>query len=157
MKNCRKVEDAIHRPSGPVAVAKSPITNEPETLMTNVPQGKVSPTLLAMKPEAPHRARLPKPPPTNIHSAFHINPTAPRLVVLVGVISAETDQAVFPFGKANSIAATNCGTTPARLATGISGARVLDSRPAAPIMRPALETVGAFGNRQLTNRSESKM
>ena len=105
MKNWRKVEDAIHRPSGPVAVANQPMTNEPVTLMTNVPQGKVSPTRLAIKPEAPHRARLPRPPPTKIHSAFHINPTAPRLMALVGVISTETDQAVFPFGKANSIAA----------------------------------------------------
>jgi hypothetical protein len=62
---------------------------------------------LAMKPEAPHRARLPRPPPIKIQSAFHINPTAPRLMALVGVISTETDQAVFPFGKANSIAAAN--------------------------------------------------
>jgi hypothetical protein len=80
------------------------MANEPVTLMTNVPHGKVWPTRLAMKPEAPHRARLPKPPPTNIHSAFHINPTPPQHMALVGVISAETDQAVFPFGKANSIA-----------------------------------------------------
>src|ERR1035441_6687960 len=101
MKNWRKVDDAIHLPSGPVAVANSPMTNEPVTLMTNVPQGKVSPTLLAINPEAPHRARLPKPPPTNIHSAFHIIPTPPTHMALVGVISAETDQAVFPFGRAS--------------------------------------------------------
>jgi hypothetical protein len=105
MKNWRKVEDATHRPSGPVAVANHPITNEPVTFTTKVPQGKVSPTLLAMRPEAPHRARLPKPPPIKTQSAFHINPTAPQLMALVGVISTETDQAVFPFGKANSIAA----------------------------------------------------
>jgi hypothetical protein len=110
-----------------------------------------------MKPEAPQRARLPKPPPTKIHSAFHINPTAPRRVALVGVISAEDGQAVFPFGKANSIAAANCGTTSARLATGIPGTCVLDSRPAAYIMRPALETKGAFGNQELTNGKESNV
>src|ERR1035441_1119952 len=102
MMNWRKVEEAIHRPSGPVAVANHPMTNDPETLMTNVPQGKVSPTRFAMKPEAPHRAKLPKPPPTNIHSAFHINPTPPQHMALVGVISAETDQAVFQIGRANS-------------------------------------------------------
>jgi hypothetical protein len=73
---------------------------------------------------------------------------------VVGVISTETDQAVFPFGKANSIAATNCGTTAALLATGIPGARVLDSRPAASIMRPALDTKGAFGYQELTNGNE---
>src|SRR5271169_3622599 len=106
MKNWRKVEDAIHRPSGPVAVANHPMTNEPEMFTISVPQGKVSPTLLAMKPEAPHRARLPRPPPTKIHSAFHINPTPPRYMAVIGVISTETNQAVFPFGKANPIAAT---------------------------------------------------
>ena len=31
---------AIHRPSGPVAVANSPMTNEPETLMTKRSPGK---------------------------------------------------------------------------------------------------------------------
>jgi len=105
MKNCRNVAGASHRPSGPVAVANSPMTNEPETLMQSVPQGKVSPILLAMKPEAPHLAKLPRPPPTNIHSALHISPTPPRHMTVVGVISTETDQAIFPFGKANPIAA----------------------------------------------------
>jgi hypothetical protein len=77
---------------------------EPLTFTTSVPQGKVWPMVLAIQPEAPHRAKLPRPPPIKIHSAFHIIPTAPRYIALVGVISTETDQAVFPCGKANPIA-----------------------------------------------------
>src|SRR2546429_2177276 len=41
MKNCRKVGAASQRPSGPVTVANSPMTNEPLTLTKSVPQGKV--------------------------------------------------------------------------------------------------------------------
>src|SRR5437867_9446280 len=48
------------------------MTKDPLTLTHSVPQGKVSPTRLATMPENHHRARLPKPPPTKIHSAFHI-------------------------------------------------------------------------------------
>jgi hypothetical protein len=78
-------------------------------------------------------------------------------VVLVGVISAEGVQAVFPSGKANPIAAANCGTTPPRLAIGVSGSSfwgTLDSQAVASIMRSALDTKGAFGNRELTNGNE---
>jgi hypothetical protein len=115
MKNCRNEAGAIHRPSGPVAVANSPMMNEPVTFTQSVPQGKVSPNLLAMRPEAPHRAKLPKPPPTNIHSALHINPTPPRHMALVGVISAETDQAVLSLREtANSIATADDTANPAR-------------------------------------------
>src|SRR5437899_3880242 len=73
MKNWRNEAGASHRPSGPVIVAKSPITKQPETFTTSVPQGNVWPTLLAMKPETHHRAKVPSPPPTKIHSAFSIS------------------------------------------------------------------------------------
>src|SRR5713226_6616185 len=78
MKNWRNVAGAIHRPSGPVAVANSPMMNEPETLTNRVPQGNVSPTLFAINPEQPQRARLPSPPPIKTHSAFHIIPNPPQ-------------------------------------------------------------------------------
>src|SRR4051812_8546785 len=78
MKNCRNVAGASHRPSGPVTVANKPIIKEPVTFTISVPHGKVSPNLFATIPDAPQRARLPNPPPTNIHSAFHINPTRPQ-------------------------------------------------------------------------------
>src|SRR5215468_5173540 len=96
MKNCRNVSLASHLPSGSVAVANKPITNEPEMFTINVPHGNVSPNLFATKPDTPQRARLPKPPPTNIHSAFHINSNLANSMALVGVISTEMFQAVFP-------------------------------------------------------------
>src|SRR3954470_5817339 len=95
MKKLRNVPDAIQRPPGSVSVAKRPMINEPLRFTMSVPQGKVWPNVLAIQPETPHRARLPNPPPTNIQSAFHINPTLPRPVALAGVISTEEHQAVF--------------------------------------------------------------
>jgi hypothetical protein len=79
---------------------------EPKRLSRASPLGKASPNLLAMKPETPQRATLPKPPPIKINSAFHITiPTPPRRVALVGVISTETVQAVLSHReKANPIA-----------------------------------------------------
>lgn len=78
IKNCRNEAGASHRPSGPVAVANSPMTNEPVTFTERVPHGNVSPTRVAMNADAHHRARLPNPPPTKIHSAFHITSNAWR-------------------------------------------------------------------------------
>src|SRR5438046_8332857 len=105
MTNSRKVAGASHLPSGPVSPANNPMINEPLTFTTSVPQGNVSPKAFAIKPERPHRARLPRPPPRKIHSAFHISPTAPRPAALAGVISTETHQAVLsPGEKANPIA-----------------------------------------------------
>src|SRR5690348_3611554 len=72
MKNCRNPAEASQRPSGPVTVANRPIMNDPVILTTSVPQGNVSPTLLATQPENHQRARLPRPPPIKIHNAFHI-------------------------------------------------------------------------------------
>ena len=37
-------------PSGPVSVAKKPMTNEPVTFTNNVPHGKVSPSIRATTP-----------------------------------------------------------------------------------------------------------
>src|SRR5215469_8950190 len=108
MKNWRKVGEASQRPSGPVTVAKTPITKQPEMLTMMVPQGKVSPTAVAIQPETPQRAKLPRPPPTNIHNAFHINPSRTQSMCREGVISAETYQAVLPTkGTANPIAGLN--------------------------------------------------
>jgi hypothetical protein len=73
MKNWRNDGEAIHRPSGPVTAANNPIRKEPETLTKSVPHGNVWPTVLAINPEAHQRARLPNPPPKNIHHAFHID------------------------------------------------------------------------------------
>src|ERR1043166_878908 len=73
MKNCRIVAGASHLPSGPVTVAKTPMMNEPVTFTSSVPHGNVSPTLFATNPDAPQRARLPNPPPTNIQNAFHMD------------------------------------------------------------------------------------
>src|SRR5690242_19847256 len=70
------------------------MTNEPETFTTSVPQGKVSPKRLAIRPDTPHRARLPSPPPMNIHNAFHINPTLPQ-VAAWQELSALNFQAVY--------------------------------------------------------------
>src|SRR6266446_5948321 len=95
MKNCRNVAGASHRPSGPVRVANTPIMREPVTFTNRVPHGKVSPNLLAIKPEKPHRARLPSPPPINIQSAFHIIPNDAATQRDSGVISTEDNQAVF--------------------------------------------------------------
>src|SRR5947209_18765668 len=89
MKNSRNVGLASHRPSGPVAVSNSPMTKHPDIFTMIVPHGNVSPNLFATSPDTPHRARLPNPPPTNIHSAFHIIPTSPISMTLVGVISTE--------------------------------------------------------------------
>jgi len=54
----------------------------------------------------PPGAKLPRPPPIKIHSAFHITvPTPPPHVTLVGVVSVETSHSVLSHGeKANSIA-----------------------------------------------------
>ena len=41
----------MKRPSVPETVAIRPIRNEPTTLTTSVPQGKVSPTMRATMPE----------------------------------------------------------------------------------------------------------
>src|SRR5215471_2558898 len=95
MKNWRKDAGAIQRPSGPVSVANRPMANEPETLTSKVPQGKVSPNRSAIKPDAHHRARLPRPPPIKIQSAFAIVRTLPLSLAVTGVISTETYQAVF--------------------------------------------------------------
>src|ERR1041385_6651306 len=96
MKNCRKLAGANQRPSSPASVANSPMTNEPDTFTTSAPQGKVSPKRLAIRPDPPHRARLPRPPPMNIHNAFHINPTLPLVAALAGVISAEFSGGLLP-------------------------------------------------------------
>ena len=40
-----------NRPSGAVSVPKNPMTNDPTTFTTSVPQGKVAPTALATMPE----------------------------------------------------------------------------------------------------------
>jgi hypothetical protein len=72
------------------------MTKDPEMFTINVPHGNVSPNLFATSPDAPQRARLPNPPPTNIHSAFHINSDLANFMALVGVISTELFQAVFP-------------------------------------------------------------
>jgi hypothetical protein len=72
MKNWRNAGEAVHRPCGPLIVKNKPMTKEPLTLTTKVPQGNVSPMVLAIQPENHQRPRLPRPPPTNIHNAFHI-------------------------------------------------------------------------------------
>src|SRR5262245_51944551 len=64
MKNCwRNQTGRSHRPSGPVKVAKKPITKDPETLTSSVPQGNVSPKCRATIPDNQKRATLPKAPP----------------------------------------------------------------------------------------------
>ena len=74
MKNWRNAEEASQRPWGPVMVENRPMTKDPLTFTSNVPQGNVCPTVLAIQPENHQRPRLPRPPPINIQSAFHIIP-----------------------------------------------------------------------------------
>src|SRR5690242_17468158 len=74
MKNWRNAEEASQRPWGPVIVENSPMTKDPLTFTSNVPQGNVSPTVLATQPENHQRPKLPRPPPMNIQTAFHIIP-----------------------------------------------------------------------------------
>jgi hypothetical protein len=46
------VEPMKKRPSGMVSAATMPMTSEPLTFTSSVPQGKVSPKALAMTPES---------------------------------------------------------------------------------------------------------
>jgi len=78
--------------SGAVSAAKIPMTNEPVTLMTSVPSGKVSPKRAATRPESQKRPTLPSAPPIATHRYASIRLNAHPLV---GVISTER-QAVFP-------------------------------------------------------------
>ena len=52
---------------GDLIVLKNPMTTQPVTLTMSVPQGKLSPTRLATRPEAQYRATLPSAPPMAIH------------------------------------------------------------------------------------------
>src|ERR1700688_636987 len=54
------------RPSGPVRVAKNPMTKDPTTLMISVPHGKGSPKARATTPEHQKRAAVPSAPPSMI-------------------------------------------------------------------------------------------
>src|ERR1017187_7461028 len=63
MKKVRNDGDTSQRPSVPVNDAKKPMANEPVTLMTSVPHGKVSPKCRATTPESQKRLTLPSAPP----------------------------------------------------------------------------------------------
>jgi len=52
MTNWRASVPTNTRPSGPVSVAKKPMTNEPVTLTIIVPIGNVSPIWWAARPES---------------------------------------------------------------------------------------------------------
>ena len=62
----RVVEAMNRRPSGAVRVATKPMRNEPSTLTSIVPHGKVSPISRATTPEAQKRAMPPAALPTAI-------------------------------------------------------------------------------------------
>src|SRR5512144_1731780 len=66
MTNCRAVEPTSSRPSGPETTANRPIRNEPETLTSSVPHGKVSPKARATMFEHRKRSTPPKPAPRKI-------------------------------------------------------------------------------------------
>lgn len=67
MKKGRQAAPAIHRPSGPVSAAKTPMMKEPLTLTRMVPHGMDSPRRCAMTPENQNRATLPSAPPRATH------------------------------------------------------------------------------------------
>src|SRR5579864_8962649 len=91
MKNCTANDRdcGVIFPSGEVRAPKKPMTNEPETFTTSVPQGKVSPNLFETSPPMPYRAMLPSAPPIAIQRYASIK-FLRIFCFFAGVISAET-------------------------------------------------------------------
>src|SRR5882724_6661068 len=106
MKNVRMFEERSQRPSGPVSVAKKPITNDPVMLTTSVPHGNVWPQgkslseWFAINPPNQKRVTLPSAPPKATKRYVSINKLPPRHdepCRSQELSALKTSQAVFPY------------------------------------------------------------
>src|SRR6185437_2460554 len=108
IRKARMCGGAKSRPSVPVTLKKIPMSSDPVILTRRVPQGKVSPNQKLTSPPIQNRATLPNAPPTATRMYARIIKVPPGGINdhhTQELSALKTVQAVFPFGKANPIAA----------------------------------------------------
>lgn len=74
MTNIRASSGTRSNPDGPLSAANQPITNDPATLISNVPHGKATPNRDATNVANQARATLPSAPPIATHNKVTANP-----------------------------------------------------------------------------------